>query len=330
MEFNVLTTRENPRLSNPSLLRLPLQPSKTRKNHETMALSTRRSFPDAGCRAGSRSDRNPKFHSGFDDADVYDRNDHNRDRLNRTVWRRIQQLFWHQHGSGSNRLQQVHSSHSRWGLSVRSDNSYGGYNRNGRHYEGNRTNNSHQYLKYLLPVGLFFCQPSFAQNDGTTAIANPVATSSGQVSNQAVQINQGGYSKQSFGVGHSCNSSTLTFTPFYLGNDTHPNYIRGQNFGIQATISIPLNREMVRQCKQLAKTKLDKERLNYALARAIKCAELLNLGYMIRPDSPYAVVCADVAPIAREPKSVADSASKASESSQSTSLPLASKQQPPS
>jgi hypothetical protein len=126
-----------------------------------------------------------------------------------------------------------------------------------------------------------------------------VATSTGSVSNQAVQINQGSYSQQSYGPGHQCNSSTLVFTPFYLGNDVHPEpYVRNQNFGAQVSFSVPLDFEMVRLCKDLAKRKLEKERLDYALVRALKCAELFKTGFKIRDDSPFAPLCADVVPIA--------------------------------
>lgn len=114
-----------------------------------------------------------------------------------------------------------------------------------------------------------------------------------------MQINQGSYSQQSYGTGHTCNSSTLVFTPFYLGNDVNPEpYVRNQNFGAQVSFSVPLNREMVRLCKELAKRKLEKERLDLALIRVLKCAELLKMGFKIRDDSPYAALCADVVPIA--------------------------------
>jgi hypothetical protein len=154
--------------------------------------------------------------------------------------------------------------------------------------------------------------PARAEDD-THVTAAPQASSSGSVSNQAIQINQGGYSTQSFGRGHYCNSSTLTVTPFYTGNDNHPNYTRGQNFGIQATMSFPLDGEMVSMCKNLAKKKLEKERLDYALVRAIKCAELLSMGYMIRPESPYSVICSDVVPIAVAPTSTDPQADAANE-----------------
>ena len=176
------------------------------------------------------------------------------------------------------------------------------------HHSSHRANHHYKQLVSVLSViAIGFGGAVRAEDEGTTAIANPVATSSGSVSNQSVQINQGGYSRQSFGGGHACNSSTLTFTPFYLGNDVHPDYVRNQNYGIQMTFSIPLDREMVDLCKSLASKRLEKERLDYALIRALKCAELLDKGFMIRPESPYAVVCSDVVPIARAPKTESSS-----------------------
>lgn len=75
-------------------------------------------------------------------------------------------------------------------------------------------------------------------------------------------------------------------------------YVRNQNFGAQVSLSVPLDLEMVSLCKELAKRKLEKERLDYALVRALKCAELYEKGYKIREDSPHAVLCADVVPVA--------------------------------
>ena len=193
------------------------------------------------------------------------------------------------------------------------------------HHSSHRANHHYKQLVSVLSViAIGFGGAVRAEDEGTTAIANPVATSSGSVSNQSVQINQGGYSRQSFGGGHACNSSTLTFTPFYLGNDVHPEYVRNQNYGIQMTFSIPLDREMVDLCKDLASKRLEKERLDYALIRALKCAELLDKGFMIRPESPYAVVCSDVVPIARAPKTESSSPA-ASESVLPTALQQASK-----
>ena len=206
-------------------------------------------------------------------------------------------------------LQHYLQHHDGWrGVSVRNRRAQCWRSGDAGHHSRHRANHHYKQLVSVLSViAIGFGGAVRAEDEGTTAIANPVATSSGSVSNQSVQINQGGYSRQSFGGGHACNSSTLTFTPFYLGNDVHPDYVRNQNYGIQMTFSIPLDREMVDLCKDLASKRLEKERLDYALIRALKCAELLDKGFMIRPESPYAVVCSDVVPIARAPKTESSS-----------------------
>jgi len=167
---------------------------------------------------------------------------------------------------------------------------------NRRDHSHHRCRVRYQQLVGLLAVALL--TPAKAQDGGTTAIANPVATSSGSVSNQAVQINQGGYSQQSFAVGNTCNSGTLVFTPFFLGNDVRPSYVRNQNYGAQVSFSFPLDGGMVELCKDTARKRLEKERLDLFLVRYRECAKIHSLGYMIRPESPYAAACADVVPIA--------------------------------
>jgi hypothetical protein len=48
-----------------------------------------------------------------------------------------------------------------------------------------------------------------------TAVANPQATSTGSVTNQAVQVLQGPYVTNSYGGGVSCQGPTFNLTPFY-------------------------------------------------------------------------------------------------------------------
>ena len=73
------------------------------------------------------------------------------------------------------------------------------------------------------------------------------------------------------------------------------------NFGITATISVPLDRRAINLClkaaeKQVAlyEQSLADKRLNYEIARLKNCAELMQKGIMFHPDSPYAKICADV------------------------------------
>lgn len=248
-----------------------------------------------------------QLHSRQHDIDDYNRIDNQRNDCNRTLWRRLSQLVGFQRNSQWRSQRGDHNilTDNRWGSVPIGDCRTGCWNyRTGNHYENSRAKLGQKLAVGLLPVIFFLPVGVKAQlsQENTTAVANPVATSNGSVSNQAVQINQGGYSKQGFAPGHFCNSSTLTFTPFYLGNDVYPEYVRNQNFGLQATLSFPLDGGMVETCKALAKKRLEKERLDYALIRALKCAELLEKGFMFRPDSPYSVTCADVVPIARAPR----------------------------
>ena len=50
--------------------------------------------------------------------------------------------------------------------------------------------------------------------------------------------------------------------------------------------------------------KSKKTRFDIAILRAIKCAELMKTGYMIKPDSPMAPLCADIVNIKAYEKSL--------------------------
>jgi hypothetical protein len=269
----------------------------------------------ASCWSVGHAQFHPGQHDQHNDNDANDQ----RDDPGQDLRRRLRQLFGRQcHAVGRYWSKRDHLQRDQCGRAVPARNGHQGSRH--RRTAGHRPHHHHQ-LHYKLAVGVLsvaICSPAAAQDGGTTAIANPVATSTGSVSNQAVQINQGSYSQQSYGPGHQCNSSTLVFTPFYLGNDVHPEpYVRNQNFGAQVSFSVPLDFEMVRLCKELAKRKLEKERLDYALVRALKCAELFKTGFKIRDDSPYAPLCADVVPIA----AVAPTSAQVSPAVSESSLP---------
>ena len=250
--------------------------------------------------AGDGAIGHAQLYPGQHDQHDYQQSNDQRDNPDQDLRRRLHQLFRHQYHAIRSSWRSRHDlqrDNSRRALPAGNRDQDGGHRRTAGHHP-----HHHHQLHYKLAVGVLavaICSPAAAQDGGTTAIANPVATSTGSVSNQAVQINQGSYSQQSYGPGHTCNSATVVFTPFYLGNDVNPEpYVRNQNFGAQVSFSVPLDFEMVRLCKDLAKRKLEKERLDYALVRALKCAELFKTGFKIRDDSPFAPLCADVVPIA--------------------------------
>lgn len=248
------------------------------------------------------SSDHPELHAGEHDFNDHYHSDNFRNHSSANIWRshshsqcgqhhakrRHQRCSNHVFRDRCNQALQLGSGHSRCRTG-----------RANRHYSHRDYQRYYQFIVGVLAVIL--CAAGKANEGGTTAIANPVATSTGSVSNQAVQINQGSYSQQGFGNGHICNSSTMVLTPFYLGNDVNnpeAPYIRNQNYGAQVSFSFPLDGGMVELCKELARKKLAKERLDYELVRVLKCAELLKSGYMLHPSSPYAHVCSDVVPIA--------------------------------
>ena len=73
------------------------------------------------------------------------------------------------------------------------------------------------------------------------------------------------------------------------------------NAGLSATLSIPLNRKLQKQCIQaagqqiaLATQTVANKRLDFEIARLKNCGQLKKDGIMFHPKSPYYSICADV------------------------------------
>ena len=159
----------------------------------------------------------------------------------------------------------------------------------------------HNKLHYYFALCLLTVSPVLAEGD-TNNNSNPVAAATGNVTNQAVQFqNNGAPSRQAFGNNISCNGSTMTFSPFYMGNDTEPQtedgYVISENWGFQINFMVPLSRKSIDQCLSLAKRQEDKIRLDMELVRSLKCAEIFAKGFMHRPGSRVAHMCNDIIPI---------------------------------
>ena len=287
-----------------------------------------------------------------------------------------------------------------------------------------------RYYKYLYAIAtsgsLLFPNVALAQGvGGVSATANPIANSSGSVTNQAIQVLQGPYITNTYGGGVQCQGATFNATPyiqyadsrkdpwedFYLepqfdmtdftgkitevsttvknypwyngwkhdnaGNlvyDADGNKIptdtdwyntstyvnddgetvrwfpdgssmeivieqdgpdgipdnpgsqiwqkpvrtdmkANQNFnlGLSATLSIPLNRKLQKQCHEAAQAQIDmstqlvaNKRLDFELARLKNCGDLKQKGIMFHPRSPYASICADVIVTQARPGSLPD------------------------
>jgi len=178
--------------------------------------------------------------------------------------------------------------------------------------------------------------PTYAN---TSAVANPQSNTSSSVSNFATQVLTGPMTENTYGNGIKCSGSTLSISPFattsiavkrpqdYIyhtpvyneatdsdGNLTNAgeilfyreNYSGNKdatsfNFGIAATISVPLDKRFQNACLKSATTQekiqrqiLSKERLNYELARLKNCGQLYRDGIRFTKDSKYYSLCEDV------------------------------------
>ena len=85
--------------------------------------------------------------------------------------------------------------------------------------ENNNYPKRHKHNQYVLKL-ISICllgsvSPSFASDiGGVSATANPVANSSGSVTNQAIQVLQGPYITNTYGNGIQCQGPTMNVTPF--------------------------------------------------------------------------------------------------------------------
>ena len=180
------------------------------------------------------------------------------------------------------------------------------YPRSGHHRgeSGNRNHRTAFNYKQLVGVlAVIFCQPAFANEPTVANQSSPNAQAVGNVSNVAYQFqNNGAPSRQYFGANNSCNGATMTFSPFYMGNDTiSDTYTRNNNYGAQLNFSVPLDGSMTELCKQIARRHEQKMRLDQALVRALKCGELQRQGFTFRPGSQFEFLCNDIVPIVALP-----------------------------
>ena len=154
----------------------------------------------------------------------------------------------------------------------------------------------HRINKYIfklagsLILSTASCFPSYATDvGGVSATANPVANSSGSVTNQAIQVLQGPYITNTYGDGISCQTATANFTPYvtrtgtwqdpyenifmdpvynnadnnddnipdapgeilyYIPTRTGQKSTQNINLGFSATLSIPLDKEARDKCME--------------------------------------------------------------------------------
>ena len=251
---------------------------------------------------------NPKFHSGFDEQYNHDYSRNRGGNNNNYLRVSPKQVEWRKHNSYFSFFRWlsryrfgIHLTHGWRSLLTRSGikSSQSGVIR-----RSNRQRNR-CLLYYGLLISLLSVTPVKAEEENNN-VSNPVAAATGNVTNQAVQFqNNGAPSRQHYGPNISCNGSTMTFSPFYMGNHTTPfdeemvqqTYTVAENWGAQINFMVPLDRRGLQRCLSIAARQEEKMRLDYELVRALKCAELQTKGFMLQPGSRVASMCSDVIPI---------------------------------
>ena len=137
----------------------------------------------------------------------------------------------------------LYDSYSRRSIHLRDNNQS---SNSGTRNTGNRKN-YRNYCYYYLALCLLSIAPAYAEPEVQNT-SNPVAAATGNVTNQAVQFqNNGAPSRQIMGPNISCNGSTMTFSPFYMGNHTTPydenmdqsSYTVAENWGFQVNFMVP-------------------------------------------------------------------------------------------
>ena len=273
---------------------------------------------------GSKSRaRHPSVHPRLDE--LYNNNGprgHGRNYYH-DLWISIKQMVRRQH----NPHLSVFWRNSGFRFGVQHDNSWLRlYSRsnNKSNQSGTRSNRDRKrnrnYLYYGIIISILTIgTPSYAEEGETNNTSNPVAAATGNVTNQAVQFqNNGAPSRQVLGPKISCNGPTMTFSPFYMGNHTTPfddemnqsSYTVAENWGAQINFMVPLDGSIIETCKAIGERQKAKMELDYELVRALKCAELQQKGFMIRPATRVYHMCSDIIPIAAFKKQVAAAQAK--------------------
>ena len=124
----------------------------------------------------------------------------------------------------SNKQTSIHTNSSRSSVSVHRNLSRPRFEQPDDYPKSDRSGKRHGRHKYLLPITL--CLTSIATAPatlaetvgGVSATANPVANSSGSVTNQAIQVLQGPYITNTYGGGIQCQGPTRNFTPYVTGS----------------------------------------------------------------------------------------------------------------
>ena len=225
------------------------------------------------------------------------------------------------HDANTRRCLPIHRNIS-WAWPLKSHNN----TENNNYTKRNRYNvNLHTIAKRLCLIlaSTVVSTPAYAADvGGVSATANPIANSSGSVTNQAIQVLQGPYITNTYGNGIQCQGATMNVTPYITGTgsfkrpfehtyldpvyDVHDADDDGQidnpgnilyyvptrtgqqdsynlSVGLSATWSKPLDKELQEQCKEAVATQINLQNQIYANKRLdFELARLKNCGELMK------------------------------------------------
>ena len=196
--------------------------------------------------------------------------------------------------------------------------------------DNNKFSHRHNFNLYtiakklcLLLATTAVVTPAYAADvGGVSATANPIANSSGSVTNQAIQVLQGPYITNTYGGGIQCQGATMNVTPYITGTgnfkrpfehvyqdpvyDVHDANDDGQidnpgnilyyvptrtgqqdsynmSVGLSATWSRPLDKTLQAQCKEAVATQINLQNQIVANKRLdFELARLKNCGELMK------------------------------------------------
>ena len=223
----------------------------------------------------------------------------------------------------SNRQTRVLNSNTRSSISVHGELPRTWASKSHRNSKNNnykQRNRYHKYLYTIATIGSLIAPSASLAADvgGVSATANPIANSSGSVTNQAIQVLQGPYITNTYGGGIQCQGATMNITPYITGGvafkkpfesyyddpvyDVHDADDDGQidnpgnilyymptrtnqtdnynlSVGVSATWSRPLDKTLQEQCKEAAAVQINMQRQLTANKRLdFELARLKNCG----------------------------------------------------
>ncbi len=226
----------------------------------------------------------------------------------------------------------LHNDNRRWRLSIQRKLSRAWPLKSHNNTENDNYKFSHRHNFNLYTIAKKLCLlfvttavsvPAYAETvGGVSATANPIANSSGSVTNQAIQVLQGPYITNTYGNGIQCQGPTMNITPYltatgnfkrpfehtyqdpvydmsdlnddgildnpgqilyYVPTRTGQQEVYNLSAGLSATWSRPLDKELQQQCKDAANANIALMNQTVANKRLdFELARLKNCGELMK------------------------------------------------